>query len=924
MLRVLRAAALCLVPAVLAAQAKQPVTPKDYGRWESLGAGTLSPNGKWLAYAVNRVNEENELRIGGGPRDTTIAVLYGSGPLFTPDSKWLAYAVGVSPVDRDRLTRDKKPIHNSAGVRNLMTGLSEVVPDVQSFRFSADGRFLAMRRYPAEGKRMAELIVKDLTADTRITFGNVAEFAWADKRPLLALSIETEGGAGNATQLWDGSSGALKVLDASSSIYRGLVWRSKGEDLAVLRTRTEAEFRDTSHVVLAWLRAGSPNQLRKELDPLAAGISKEMRIAEHRRPEWAKDGSVVFVGIRPRERTRGRGDSTVASSDDGSAATPNASRQPAAQARGDSVKTSDVQVWHVNDVRMMAMQKQQEKQDLERTLLTAWHMGDGKVVQIGSNMLETTRVLEGSTHATETDRSAYAWGVKFGRPYSDIWLIDVKTGERKKALEKVRYFGGGSATGKRLFWYDGKDYWSYDIATGARTNLTANVQANFANADWDTPGDMVPPSGYAGWTKGDGALLVYDEYDVWSLTPDGSGGRRLSDGAAGRVVHRYVRNEDEDGGIDTSKPLYFSLYAKRLKQYGFARLVPGRAIERLTLEDARLARLTRADSAATVAFTRERFDDSPDWFVAPGDLRAAKQISKTNPFQSDYAWGRAELVDFKSARGLALQAALFYPANFDATKKYPMIVYPYELRAQAVHDYVAPSERGYYNINVWTATGYFVLLPDIVFRARDPGIATLEALEPAVRTITARGSVDSTKVGLVGHSWGGYEAAFVPTRTNIFAASVAGAAITNFMSFPGAIHWTPGIAEFDHWETGQARMEVPPWDDPEAYIRNSPIAKVQELRTPMLLEFGDADGTVDWHQGIEFYNFARRAGRENVVMLVYPGEDHGLRKKENQIDYHRRINQWFGHWLKGEPAAKWMREGQSWLERKSVLEAAAK
>jgi dipeptidyl aminopeptidase/acylaminoacyl peptidase len=408
---------------------------------------------------------------------------------------------------------------------------------------------------------------------------------------------------------------------------------------------------------------------------------------------------------------------------------------------------------------------------------------------------------------------------------------------------------------------------------------------------------------------------------VWSLAPDGSGGRKLTDGAAERVVHRYVRTGDDDGGIDASKSLYFSLYAKRLKKYGFARASTGRPVERLTLEDARLNRLTKADSVDTYAFTRERFDDSPDWFVG-GDLRAAKQISKTNAFQGDYAWGRAELVDFKSSTGRALQAALFYPANYDAARKYPMIVYPYELRSQLVHDYVAPSDRGYYNVNVWTANGYFVLLPDIVFRARDPGVATVESLEPAVRAITARGIVDSTKVGLVGHSWGGYEAAFVPTRTHIFAASVAGAAITNFLSFPGAIHWSPGIAEFDHWETGQGRMEVPPWEDPEAYLRNSPIAKVHELRTPMLLMFGDADGTVDWHQGIEFYNFARRAGRENVVMLVYPGEDHGLRKKENQIDYHRRINQWFGHWLKGEPAEKWMREGQTWLERKAVLDPA--
>src|SRR4029434_11071860 len=100
----------------------QPVAPKDYGKWESLGAATLSPNGQWLAYAVNRVYEENELRLGGGPRDTTIVVVHGSGPVFTADSKWIAYAIGIGPAERDRLTREKKPIKDSVGVRNLASG----------------------------------------------------------------------------------------------------------------------------------------------------------------------------------------------------------------------------------------------------------------------------------------------------------------------------------------------------------------------------------------------------------------------------------------------------------------------------------------------------------------------------------------------------------------------------------------------------------------------------------------------------------------------------------------------------------------------------------------------------------------------------------------------------------------------------------
>ncbi|NRA95793.1 MAG: prolyl oligopeptidase family serine peptidase, partial [Planctomycetes bacterium] len=241
-------------------------------------------------------------------------------------------------------------------------------------------------------------------------------------------------------------------------------------------------------------------------------------------------------------------------------------------------------------------------------------------------------------------------------------------------------------------------------------------------------------------------------------------------------------------------------------------------------------------------------------------------------------------------------------------RRYPMIVYTYEILAPQIHKYQAPDERSYYNFTAWTQQGYFVLMPDIVYRPREPGICAIEAVRPAVKTIVDKGLVDAKRVGLIGHSWGGYQAAYLPTRIDIFAASVAGAPLTDFVSFMGQIHWRSGMPEVSHWETGQGRMEVPFWEDPEAHRRNSPIHKVHEMKTPMLMVFGDDDGTVDWDQGTEFYNFARRAGKQ-MVLLVYEGERHGFRKKPNQVDYHRRILEWFGHYLKSEPAPKWITDG---------------
>jgi dipeptidyl aminopeptidase/acylaminoacyl peptidase len=898
----------------LTAQSELPtVQPAAYDQFESAGSGSLSPNGEWLAYAVNRVDERNELRVRMIAADSTIVFPFGTAAAFSGDSRWFAALLGVSPAERERLTGQDSTVHLRVAVLDLRRGTTVEVPDIAAFEFSPNGAYLALRGYPPENARASDLIIRDLALSTNVSFGNVSGFAWAPDGALLALTLDTETGVGNAVQLYDATTGTLRVLDATGSRYRGLAWRDDSRDLAVLRTAPDSAFRDTAHVAIAWTSVNTTAAARVELHPArTAGFPPGMAVSAARDPSWAADGSIISVGLRPRV-------AAVAGDTARPAAGDSAARRADTPDAAVNSKVSDVQVWHARDVRIMPQQKVQEQQDMRRTLLSAWHVSTDRLVRIGTDMHETARVLEGARHATETDRSRNAFGAMFGRSGVDVWLVDVSTGERTRVLDDVQQFMGGSMTGRYLLSFDDGAYWSYDTETGARTNLTAGVDAVFTDTEYDYPVDQLPPYGMAGWTRADEAVLVYDRYDVWSIAPDGSAALRLTDGRADRVIHRHAGVSPSEDGIDLARPVYFSLHGERTKQSGWARLSADGITRRLVLDDARLLRLTLADSTNVLAYTRERFDDAPAWFVGDDALRGAVQVAELNEFQNEYAWGRAELIDFTSDTGLELQAVMLHPADYDPARKYPLIVYTYEQLSQNLHNYIVPSERSYYNFNVFTAEGYFVLMPDIVYRDREPGVSALEAVVPAVRAVVERGLVDPERVGLIGHSWGGYQATFLPTRTNIFAAAVAGAPITNFLSFAGAIHWTPGIAEMSHWETGQARMGVPYWEDMEAYLRNSPAHMVHQLETPMLMMFGDADGTVDWHQGVEFYNFARRAGREDFVLLVYPGEDHGLRRRENQIDYHRRILQWFGHWLKGEPPAKWITDGMTWLERQEVL-----
>ena len=893
-------------PAMLFAQGKPLITPKDYGKWEQLGAPRLSPRGDWVAVPVTRVSEENELRIRGVSRDTTIVVAYGTGAVFSPDSRWVAYAIGVSPKERERLTKDKKPVHNSFEARNLVTGTTISVSDVSAFAFSPDGRFISMTRYPAEGKKTSEVLLQDLANNVRLTFANVSDQAWADAGALLALTIDTDGGAGNAVQLYDGRSGAMRVLESSNSQYRALAWRPKSTDLAVLRSNVDKAYRDTAHVLLAWTNVGGAEAAAMRLDPAvgSTGFPAGTRIADYRRPSWSRDGRVIYFGVRKRE--------------------------PVADAiKKSDEKVSDVEIWHTNDVRLLPQQKSAENNDLRATMLSAWRISDNKVVQVGTDVNEPSTILEGGRFATEIDRKPYAWGWKFGRDDEDVWVVDLASGERKKVLEKVRHYYGPDPSGTKLAWSDGKDFWAVDLATGKKTNLTAPLtsskRADFVDHDDDHPNNVAPIINPAGWTKNGDAFLAYDTYDIWRLALDGSGGTKLTDGAKEGVINRLANFAPfnapvADRALDLSRTQYISLRGKKTKQSGFARLSPDGKVERLVLADTGFGLAAPADSAPVIAFQRQRYDTPPVLRVGT-DYATAKTVVTTNAHAKDYAWGKVEMFNFNSTIGVPLQALLYYPANYDPSKKYPMIVYTYELLTQGLHNYIVPRESDYYNATVFTQNGYFVLMPDIVFRPREPGLGTQQSVDAAVRSVLARGIVDPARVGHVGHSQGGYEAAFLGTHSKLFATTVVGSGITDMISFAGQLHWQPGSAEFDHWETGQFRMQVAPWEDMKAMIDNSPLAMVDKMPVKaMLLEAGSDDGTVDPRQASLFYNYARRAGKD-VVLLMYPGEGHGLQKKENQLDYERRILQWFGHYLKGDPAPAWITNGQTALERRALLDA---
>jgi dipeptidyl aminopeptidase/acylaminoacyl peptidase len=950
---------LLILTIAIGAQTKPAATFADYGQWESLspagGRGGFSPDGRFVSYTITRSNRDSELRVAKLADGTAKTIAFGAQAAYSADSKWLAYSIGQSEAEQERLRNEQRPVQNKLGLLNLASGETTTMDAIDSFSFSPDGAYLAMRpssaaaasgpAAPAAGGARGggrgggdgaasedalgtTLIVRQLSSGRDMTFGNVSQFAWqdAERSHLMAMIISAPGKTGNGVHLYDPETNVVRVLDSSVTGYTDLAWRREAPDLAVLRAKSDEKKEGSTYAILAWTGLGKGERLRT-YDPTADPVFPAgMRSVTFRRLSWSEDGNALFFGIANWEEKiapagRGGGGGRGGRAGGGAA---------------DEVST--VEVWHGKDVFVMPRQKLSAASDRRRNLLAVWHLESGKFVQLGKDLVnEQVTPIRRTNLAYVAEWSKYAFNRTIGRPAADLYLLDITTGTRTRLKENIndRYVQA-SPNGKYLLFRQDDHYWTVNLATRAITNITKSAPVSFIDKDSDQTSPEKPAFGNGGWTKEDAAVLFYDKFDVWQVASDGSKAQKLTDGAAEQVRHRVVRLDGAGGGrggggggefgapsadpgIDLSKPIHLSIYGDRTKKSGYGILKPGAGVSRLVWMDRNIGSLAKARDAEVYGYILQDYDVSPNIFVAGPDLKDARRVTDTNPFQSKFAWGRSELLDYKSDKGRPLQAALIYPAGYEPGKKYPMIVYNYELLSQSVHNYVVPSDRSYYNLAVFANEGYLVLQPDIVFRPRQPGLSVVECITAGVKKVIEMGVVDPKRIGIVGHSMGGFNTSFVATHTNgIFAAAVAGAAMTDLVSYYGDHHWSSGIAETDHIETGQERMVVPLYEDLQAYIDNSAYFNAHNMTVPLLLEVGDSDGTVAWHQGIELYNVARRAGK-NVVMLAYMGEDHGLRQRANQIDYQKRILAWFAHYLKGAPADRWITDGQSFLEREAEI-----
>ena len=895
------------------AQQKKHLHPEDYKKWQSLAYADLSPNGEWIAYQVTVQEDNDSLFVMNRNTNKMYRLEFGSGPEFSKDNQWIAYRIGLPFKDAEKLREQSKPIEYKMGLLNLTTGKKEIVQNINRFAFSRNGKYLAVYLSPPKENKDkgAVVLLKNLGEGTTRTIGNVTEYSFNKKSDHFAYIVESANTAGNSAELFNLNNYNLKVLASDTAKFSKLTWQKEGDGLAFFKSFRKDRYEEDNAVVYAYTNINKTPSL-KVFDPqMAKNFPAKMRIFNGSNITLSDDMTTAFFGLRKwtynelaKKDDKKPGDSLTKKD----TARIDSTRAIVAAKKGSSPeKLAGVDIWHWKDPEIQPRQKVTLNQDTVFSYLSAWNLDDNSFFQLAKEDAPRAQLTGKQKHAIIFTDTKYK--PAFKEDFADAWLVNVKTGASKLAFEKsltgFYTFPQSSPDGKYLVYFKDKHWWSYNIATEQNINLTQNIKTDFWNVRDDHPASR-PPVGAGGWLKDDKEILLYSEYDVWAIKPDGKGAKKLTDGEKDEIMYRVNRLDFEEPYLDDTKPIFLSAYGDKTKKFGYYKLEKGN-VEKLIFEDAMINRLTKAKDANAFVYVKQNFDKSPSLYVAD-NFSNSKMVAVTNPQQKDYFWGKSELISFTNKKGKKMQGALFYPANYEAGKKYPMIVYIYEILSNTVHGYTAPSQRGSYNTTNFTTNGYFVFRPDIVYETNDPGISAVNNVIPAVEEVLKTGMIDKDKLGIMGHSWGAYQTSFIITQTDMFKAAIAGAPLTNLISMSNSIYWNSGTPDAKIFETSQGRFDGPWYERMEEHMRNSPMYQAANIKTPLLVAFGDKDGAVDWHQGIEMYSTMRRMQKPHI-MLVYADENHGLAKKENQIDYQRRQKEFFDHYILGKPAEKWITEG---------------
>ncbi|AEW00678.1 hypothetical protein A4D02_12035 [Niastella koreensis] len=842
----------------------------------------------------------------------------------TPDKgtgQWLAYlqekALPVPPVvpQPDSAAQLNSLLHMADSLTRVADSLRRKASEAKTAGLAAlKAPKLAAKPKPGEPvEEGSELVLRNLYTGEEKRFPLVSDyyFSKAGNAFIIQTTRSNADTLKKAAIVWYNTAGGK-----TDTIFRGFntaknfAFDDAGAQLAFIAERDSSAKALQKFYKLYYYRTGM-DSARLRVDRNTTGVKNGLTLSETSAPEFSQNGQKLFFGLMPVRKPK---DTTLI-----------------------DFETARLDIWHYNDDYLQPQQLVQLPTELSRSFKAVLNGNEDKVIQLGAEDAETIMLADDKNAeyvlatTTKGNRVESQW---MGYAKATAFIISTVDGSRKVVKEKLRNFFNISPGGKYVIWYDvtQKNYFTYTISTGAITNITKSIKVPLYDEEDDHPDDPLP-HGIMAWHKNDKYVYVYDMYDVWQCDPEGKKAPynfTRGYGRSHKIIYRYMPTDKEAKPITDTQTVVFKILNLVNKEGGVTfhevgdTTFPGYG----TNGQFQVGfQIFKAKDSNVYVYTIESFKFSPvleilkdtlvEWTDA--DVNGSKALYKdsvlvrplyySNPQQKDYNWLTCELTKWTMFDGKQSEGLLFKPENFDAKKKYPMILYFYEKNSDDLYLYRQPApSASTINIPLFVSNGYLVFVPDIHYKKGEPGESAYNAVVSAAKYFTRKPWVDSTKMAIQGQSWGGYQVAYLVTRTNMFAAAEAGAPVSNMTSAYGGIRWGTGINRQFQYEHTQSRIGYTLWQRPDLYIKNSPLFRADKVTTPLLITHNDADGAVPWYQGIEYFTALRRLGKK-VWMLQYNGEDHNLVERRNRKDLSIRLSQYFDYFLKGAPAPHWLAEG---------------
>lgn len=917
--------------AVVSFAQKKPLDHSVYDGWKSIANTKLTSDGKFLLYEVNPQEGDGVLVIRRTADGKELSIPRGCQAILAKDNKTACLRIKAPfeqtrKAKRDKKKKDQMPKDSIAFVQLDNMSVSKW-GTVKSFKTGLVSQpYIAYIQDKAKdnkdkdkkGKKSKKkdkkpnldgdvLVVINTSTGSKTTINNVSEYELnpqATQLIVLTNPDKKNKKLKSSAKLYTLSDMSAHSLSEGKKFYGSAKFSMDGTQ-AVFLASTDTTSTSNKHCSLFYVKDANAQEVIAQ--SYTKNLPQGWSLNENSAPEFGQDGKHIYLGVAPYIAPK---DTTIIESE-----------------------SAQLDIWNYQDFEIQPQQKVNLQRDLKYTYLSVIDTDNlSELRPLTTSRWDRVELMnEGNaTWALSQDNTRYKIQSQWDDDsYTDIALVNINDASRKVVATKVNTHAQASPDGKYLLWYVPNDsaWYSYSIETGKTYNLSKATGVNFYDEDDDHPALPSPYDRRPMWVAGDKAVLISDRYDIWKFSPDGNGYENLTQGKGreNRIKYRhqtydytpsnYAKNWREKDAVEGDGTLYMTALDEQNKCNGIATVnLSTKELQTLALGAFSYRNIVKAANANVFAYQKGNYENAYNMYLSDDALKTTteKRISDINPQQNEYNWGHVQLVHWNAFDGTPLDGLLFTPEDLDKSKKYPMMIYFYEKNSETLYDYRDPRpSRSTVNIPFYCSRGYVVFVPDIVYKVGHPGESAYNCIVAGAKAMCDQFNfVDSTRMAIQGQSWGGYQTAYLVTRTNLFAAAGAGAPVSNMTSAYGGIRWGSGVCRQMQYEHGQSRIGATLWDKGglDLYLENSPLFKADKVTTPLLIMHNDNDGAVPWYQGIEYFMALRRLGKK-VWMLEYNKEEHNLVERRNCKDLSIRLQQFFDHYLQGAPAPAWMTSG---------------